>query len=710
MKIRIFKRIFPSKANSFKLKEESFTISLGIIEKIEKEELKFQSLKVGDKISIKGEYLPSSKMSILVKENNCEIKNDKYGQFIEVKSFEPDEDDKNIFYLDSLSDIADVPDYIINGIYNKFKENTINVLKNTPEEILSVKGVQKKDVEKISNALSKKMAQIELGAILKFFGVTESKKIEKIHKKLKVNCVEKINQNPYILVKYLGFSSVDKVALTKFGFKQNSEERINACMEYVLYQNENNGNTCMKEGYFKSRLSQISGINIDFSNFILNNEDVIIFTNQKSCNFISRKKIFENEDFIAKDLCNRLFLANKNDKKYNFQNIPNHLDTMQIEAIKSACINNVSIITGGPGTGKSTIIKQIVDILEDVGLDVALAAPTGKAAKRLAESTGRMAYTVHSTFNLKPDMELDFYCMDEQNFDVLIIDEISMLDVELFSTVLKLINHETKLIMVGDKDQLPSVKSGNILADLIESGRVPCVQLKKIFRQKGEVIPLNARKVNSRITSLDNGYDFLNVLPLDEESTFNMIVKSYIKACKIFGEDEVCCLIPFRNKGILCSDNFNFKIRNILNPPEVGKCEISLKGGLTFRVGDRVMETKNKEFVMNGDVGKITSINISGKTVNIKFNDEIITYDFDEMKTITHAYALTIHKSQGCEFKCVIINIMEEHAVMLNKNLFYTAITRGSEKVMVVGNGIEKAILNTRDKRLTLLKYLVLSY
>ena len=239
MKIRIFKRIFPSKANSFKLKEESFTISLGIIEKIEKEELKFQSLKVGDKISIKGEYLPSSKMSILVKENNCEIKNDKYGQFIEVKSFEPDEDDKNIFYLDSLSDIADVPDYIINGIYNKFKENTINVLKNTPEEILSVKGVQKKDIEKISNALSKKMAQIELGAILKFFGVTESKKIEKIHKKLKVNCVEKINQNPYILVKYLGFSSVDKVALTKFGFKQNSEERINACMEYILYQNEN---------------------------------------------------------------------------------------------------------------------------------------------------------------------------------------------------------------------------------------------------------------------------------------------------------------------------------------------------------------------------------------------------------------------------------------------------------------------------------------
>lgn len=710
MKVRIFKRLFPNKTNNFKLKEDPFTISIGIIEEIEKDEIKFAGLNVGEKISLKGDYLPESKLSILIKENNCEIKNDKFGKFIEVKSFEPVEKDRDIFYLDSLASIANVPDYIIAGIHRKFKDETIEILKLEPEKLLSIKGVSKKDIENISDALGKKMAQIELGAILRNFGVQEVSKIKKIHKRLKKNCVEKITKNPYILVEDLGFTKVDEIAMKKFGFKQNAPERLNSCMEYILYQNENNGNTCMTETYFKSRLSQVSNIRIDFSDFIKKNPEVEIF-NVNKFNFVARKKVFNNENFIAKDLCHRIFLADKSDKEYDFSNIPKHLDVAQIEAVKSACINNVSIITGGPGTGKSTIIKQVVDILENVDFKVALAAPTGKAAKRLAESTGRKAYTVHSTFNLRPDTELDFSFMDSQDFDALIIDEISMIDVDLFSTVLKLVNPNTKIVLVGDKDQLPSVKCGNILSDLIESGRIPCVQLTKIFRQKGEVIPLNARKINSHITSLDNGYDFLNVISNDEASTFDMIIKSYIKACKIYGEDEVCCLIPFRNKGSLCSDRFNTKIRNILNPASVGKCEVALKGGLSFRVGDRVMETKNKENVMNGDVGKIVNIDVNKKNIDIKFGDNIISYNFDDINTVTLAYALTIHKSQGCEFKCVIINIMEEHSVMLNKNLFYTAVTRGSEKVMVVGNGIDKAILNkTKDKRTTLLKDLISYY
>ena len=629
-----------------------------------------------------------------------------------------------------------------------FGEETFDIMENNIERLMEVEGIGKKKFRIIYESY---IEQKDLKDIIMFFqahGVSNNQCL-KIYKKFGPTAKDIVSDNPYILCKEIsgiGFKTADKIAMS-LGIEAESPFRIKSGIEYVINGFCMAGNTYMPKDKLIASACETLVVNSkiveeNIYNSVL--EGRIISENIEGkeavftlpyyyCELGITNKIItlgiEKFQTINTDVPYEIELF---EKKYDI-----NLAESQKEAILAAFSEGIEIITGGPGTGKTTIIKCIIDIYEKNGMKVLLGAPTGRAAKRMSESTGREAKTIHRLLDMGVSSDEDDKSLfgkgesEPLEADVIIIDEASMIDVLLMHNLLKAIKLGTRLIIVGDVDQLPSVGPGNVLKDLINSSLIKVVRLKEIFRQGAEsLITVNAHRINSGEMPYLNkkGNDFYFIKENDTDSIMTTIIDLINRRLPKFNVDwdklrDIQVLTPMR-KGTLGVLNMNERIQEVLNPPKSHKKEKKVKE-MVFREGDKVMQTKNNYSlkwtriagegedkgvgVFNGDMGFIESIDEEEKIITVIFDDERrVKYDYVYLDELELAYAITIHKSQGSEFKVIIIPAFMGSPFLMNRNLLYTGITRAKKLVVVVGmpKALKYMVSNTKSMdRYSSLKY-----
>ncbi len=632
-------------------------------------------------------------------------------------------------------------------IVNKFGEDTLNILDNNIERLKEIEGIGKKKLETIIESYREQRELKNITIFLQTHGLSVNQCL-KIYKKYGSSSVDTVKNNPYILcdeISGIGFKTSDKIARS-LGIEVDSPFRIQSGIRYVINEFCANGHTFMpKDELIKeaSNVLTVSGdiIEENIKNAALDRKIKLEKVNDKEC-------VFTIPNYYCElGITNRILTLAIS----NFQDISVDVDHLilqfekknnitfaesQKDAIISAFQNGIEIITGGPGTGKTTIIKCIIEIFETCGLKVLLGAPTGRAAKRMSESTGKEATTIHRMLDMGvfEKEESVFVTNAEEHSleaDVVIIDEASMIDITLMNALLKSIKVGTRLIIVGDVDQLPSVGAGNVLNDFIESGFTKVVRLKEIFRQgKESMIVVNAHKINKgEMPKLnEKGTDFFFIRNDIQEGILNTIIDLINTRLPKFNSNwdklkSIQVLVPMK-KGVLGVTNLNEKIQNVLNPKAPYKKEKEFRS-MIFREGDKVMQIKNNYSlkwtriagkgeheglgVFNGDMGFIENIDLEGKKLSIIFDDERkVIYDFMYLDELDLAYAITIHKSQGSEFPVVIIPAYMGAPLLMNRNLLYTGITRAKEMVVVVG--IPKALKYMVDNTRSMERYSSLNW
>lgn len=614
-------------------------------------------------------------------------------------------------------------------IVEKFGEKTLEILDNEIDRLKEVEGIGKKKLEIIIESYREQSELKNISIYFQEHGITMNQCL-KIYKKYGAASVDIVKENPYILSEEIigiGFKTADRIAKS-MGVEKESDFRIQSGIKYIINDYCTNGNTYM----LKKDLIKVASENLEVKSEIIekNINDAVLDNKIKL-------EVVEGEDavFTIPYYYNELGITNRilTLAISNFQNINADVENLiehferdnkikfapsQKEAILGAFQNGIEIITGGPGTGKTTIIKAIIEIFESCHMKVVLAAPTGRAAKRMGESTGREAKTIHRLLDMgvsEEGEELLFETKEQKTIDgdVVIIDEASMIDVALMNNLLKAIKVGTRLIIVGDIDQLPSVGAGNVLKDLIESEFTKVVRLDEIFRQgKESLIVVNAHRINrGKMPKLnEKGKDFYFLREENQDKILELIVDLINRRLPNFNGKwdkykDIQILAPMK-KGTLGVINLNQKLQEVLNPKKPYKDEKEFRDSV-FRVGDKVMQIKNNytlkwnrvqgigdlegEGVFNGDMGFIESINNEDRTLNVIFDDERrVKYDFSLLDELELAYAITIHKSQGSEFPVIIMPVYMGSPFLMNRNLLYTGITRA--KSMVVVAGMERAL------------------
>ncbi|WP_125153367.1 ATP-dependent RecD-like DNA helicase [Clostridium rectalis] len=631
-------------------------------------------------------------------------------------------------------------------IVEKFGQKALDILETDVEKLKEIEGIGNKRIALIYESFSK---QKELKNIMIFFqnyGVTINQCI-KIYKRFKENSINIVKDNPYILteeISGIGFKTADKIARS-IGIEPNSPFRIESGIKYVINQFCGLGNTYMPmEILIKKCLDVLLVSKEDIEKNIIQNafEGKIKIENVegKQCVFTIPYYYCElgvTKKIITLSLCKYDELEINMDEEIQEFEANNKIEfaSSQKEAIKGALCNGIEIITGGPGTGKTTIINCITDIFEKHGFKVFMGAPTGRAAKRMSEATGREAKTIHRLLEMGAgEEEGNMFSKSEDTpleCDVVIIDEASMIDILLMHNLLKAISMGTRVIIVGDVDQLPSVGPGNVLRDLIESGCVKVVRLKDIFRQSSKsMITINAHKINNgempKLNEKDKDFYFINCQ--DNNNILDIIIGLIAKRLPNYNKDwkaskDIQILSPMR-KGVLGIENLNKRLQEVLNPPHKNKKEKVIRNSI-FRVGDKIMQTKNNYTikwkrvygtgenegvgVFNGDIGYIKDIDEENDRVTIVFDEEKkVIYEDTYLDEIELAYAITIHKSQGSEFPVVIMPTYMGPPLLMNRNLLYTGITRAKKLVVIVGvmNAMKFMIENNKSfDRYSLLKW-----
>ena len=667
-------------------------------------------IKEGQQIEVKGEW----------------IKHKQFGRQFNVEEYKevlPTSTKEIEKYL-STGIIHGIGPVTAKKIVKAFGEETLNILDNNIERLKEVEGIGKKKYNIIYQSY---LETRELKDIIMFFqkhGVTINQCL-KIYKKFGGDAQNIVSENPYILsdeISGIGFLTSDRIAKS-LGIEPISDFRIQSGIKYVLNSFSGLGNTYMPKDKLINEAQRVLSVDkelieVNIYNSVLEGKIKIEKINEIEavyslpyyfCELGVTNKIItlsiENFQTINSDIT---FEISSFERKNNIV-----FADSQKEAILGAFENEIEIITGGPGTGKTTIIKCIIEIYENNGMKVLLAAPTGRAAKRMTESTGREAKTIHRLLEMGvSDNENSFFGRGEGEpleGDVIIVDEASMIDIMLMNSLLKAIKLGTRLIIVGDADQLPSVGPGNVLRDLIDSEFIKVVRLKDIFRQgKESMIITNAHRINNGELPYLNkkGGDFFFDNRESNEEILETILDLVNRRLPLFNSKwnkirDFQVLSPTR-KGILGVDNLNNELQSILNPPSKDKKERKFKDSV-FREGDKVMQTKNNYSlkwnringygdnegvgIFNGDMGFIESISEENRTVTVVFDDERrIVYDNLYVEELELAYAITIHKSQGSEFKVIITPAFMGSAFLMNRNILYTGITRAKELVVVVGN------------------------
>ena len=632
-------------------------------------------------------------------------------------------------------------------IVNKFGEDTLNILDNNIERLKEIEGIGKKKLETIIESYREQRELKNITIFLQTHGLSVNQCL-KIYKKYGASSVDTVKNNPYILcdeISGIGFKTSDKIARS-LGIEIDSPFRIQSGIRYVINEFCANGHTFMPKDELIKEASNVLTVSEDIIEENIKNAALDRKIKLEKVN--DKEGVFTIPNYYCElGITNRILTLAIS----NFQDISVDVDHLilqfekknnitfaesQKDAIISAFQNGIEIITGGPGTGKTTIIKCIIEIFETCGLKVLLGAPTGRAAKRMSESTGKEATTIHRMLDMgvfEKEESVFVTNADEHSLeaDVVIIDEASMIDITLMNALLKSIKVGTRLIIVGDVDQLPSVGAGNVLNDFIESGFTKVVRLKEIFRQgKESMIVVNAHKINKgEMPKLnEKGTDFFFIRNDIQEGILNTIIDLINTRLPRFNSNwdklkSIQVLVPMK-KGVLGVTNLNERIQNVLNPKAPYKKEKEFRS-MVFREGDKVMQIKNNYSlkwtriagkgdheglgVFNGDMGFIESIDLEGKKLSIIFDDERrVIYDFMYLDELDLAYAITIHKSQGSEFPVVIIPAYMGAPLLMNRNLLYTGITRAKEMVVVVG--IPKALKYMVDNTRSMERYSSLNW
>lgn len=612
-------------------------------------------------------------------------------------------------------------------IVAEFGEKTLEIIAKSPNELLKVPGIGKKTAEKISTSYLEQSELTEIMVWLENHGIsnTYAGKIFAKYGSFAIDIMEKDIYRLFQDIEGIGFLTADKLAFN-LGIQREDKRRIISGIDYALMQLCNNGHCCIPEMALVDKTVKILQVN---------NQIIFTILKERIDNGSLNTEVVGGETLIyppylyyaEKKVAMRLLQLQQATEPLSEDNLSLfikvwekdnqiQLAQKQKEAIKACLHHGVLVLTGGPGTGKTTVIKGILSILKAQGLKIRLAAPTGRAAKRLSETTGQKALTIHRLLeanNLAQDdnLQLGFSkdIDDQLDADVIILDEVSMVDIVLMHHFLNAVPDGCRIILVGDTDQLPAVGPGSVLKDIIRSQKIPAIRLDEIFRQaQTSMIIQNAHIINAgRLPDIRKQYsDFVFYELNDDTSITQKILDLCTKDLPHEGFDvlkDVQVLSPMHR--FLCGvENLNLMLQEQLNPK---KNQDELKySSQTFRVGDKVMHIRNnyQKNVFNGDIGFIQDINNEKLTVD--YFDHIVTYEKNELNELTLAYASSVHKSQGSEYKVVIIPLSTSHYIMLQRNLLYTAITRAKQKVIIIGS--KKALMtaiqsNRTQKRYTLL-------
>lgn len=603
-------------------------------------------------------------------------------------------------------------------IVKRFKENTIKVIEEEPDKLLFVDGIGTKKLQMIKKAWQDQKEIKNVMIFLQDKGVSTSYAV-KIYKTYGNDSIKAVTENPYRLsddIWGIGFKTADKIA-EMMGFDKNSYERCKAGILYTLKEMSSDGHCFLDDNTLTEKTSEVLEVKNELVVSSLKRmiEDKTVVKEEES---VYLPVLYYSEAGAAKRIMDivsappKLTSGNIDEIIKNTQTENSiEYDEIQINAIKTAAGSKFMILTGGPGTGKTTTTLAVIKVFISMGASILLGAPTGRAAKRMSEATGMESKTIHRLLEYKPGGGYGKTSENPLECDVLIIDETSMVDILLMYNLLKAVRNETTVILVGDTDQLPSVGPGNVLKDIIESGLVSVVRLTTIFRQAlGSKIITNAHRINKgELPVLKGGADS-DFFFIEEEEPAK-VVEVIKELCtkrlpKFYGVDpvnDIQVLSPMQ-KGETGTINLNLTLQSALNPSQ-----ISIKHGFTsFRLSDKVMQIKNNydKNVFNGDIGTIKRIDSDESLVIISFDGNDVEYDVSELDEIVLSYAATIHKSQGSEYKIVVAPFTMQHYVMLQRNLLYTCITRAKKVLVLVGSkkAIAAAVSNNKTtKRNTLL-------
>lgn len=668
-----------------------------------------------------------------------------YGEQLIVEEYEitVPEDAKAIGRYLGSGAIKGLGPALADRIVRRFGEDTFRIIEEEPERLSQVKGISERMAVEIASQLEEKKDMRKAMIFLQQYGISMQLSV-KIYEKYGQEMYNIIKYNPYRLaddIHGVGFKIADEIAM-KAGISADSDFRVKCGILYVLTQAGGNGHAYLPMEELKVRTEELLEVmKGDFDKFItdLMIEKRIVVKDLNGIKAVYASDYYYTElaiavklkdlnirDSVPEDMVIRKIDRLQTDTGFN-------LEEMQKQAVIEAANSGILIITGGPGTGKTTTINMIIKFFEEEGMDILLAAPTGRAAKRMTEATGVEAQTIHRLLELNggPDnndvsVAMRFERNDENPLeaDVIIIDEMSMVDMFLMNALLKAVAVGTRLILVGDINQLPSVGPGNVLKDIIRSERFNVVKLTKIFRQENlSDIVLNAHKINEgQMISLDNkSRDFLFVKRTDANAIINaMITLVREKLPKYVESDafDVQVMTPMR-KGMLGVERLNQILQQFLNPKSPEKEEKEYGDGL-FRQGDKVMQVKNNyqtewevrgrsgvviekgTGIFNGDTGIIRTINNYTELMEVEFDEgKFVTYSFKQLDELELAYAVTIHKSQGSEYPAVVIPLLNGPRQLMNRNLLYTAVTRAKRCVCIVGveNAVKDMINNENEQK-----------
>lgn len=643
------------------------------------------------------------------------------------------------------SDIAGILKYLSSGavkgigpataalIVKEFGAASLEVMENEPYRVSKLRGISKEKALSFSEQLKLNVGIKELMLHLSKYDISPATAI-KIYKFYGNNAVDAVENNPFALVEgdfNVSFETADRIAKIQ-GRPLDEKVRVRAGITYVLSHNRNNGHTCLpSDRLLKTACSylKVEMLHCEAALRELVEDNTLISCEIEGKDYIFLKELYESEYYIATRLKMMMMFPAVQlpdiDKQIEAIEKVRNIEyaERQKEAITQALSKGLLILTGGPGTGKTTTLNAIIKLLKNKGQKVLMCAPTGRAAQRMSEVTGEEAKTIHRLLEVNWDKsDRPEFKKNEKNLlncDALIVDEVSMVDVQLFESVMHALPLGCRLILVGDSHQLPSVGAGNVLDNLISSEKIPCVELNEIFRQSMEsLIVTNAHKIvrgeSPDLNAKDNDFFFLPArnMQVIEKTVVELVSARLPDAYGYDVYNDIQILSPGR-KGDLGVNSLNAKLQSVINPKSDKKEEISSMGRI-LRAGDKVMQTKNNydlswskdngefgEGIFNGEIGIIESISKKNRTIKVKFDDKTATYDFDFAPDLDLAYATTVHKSQGNEFEAVVIPMYRGAPQLLYRNLLYTAVTRAKKLLIIVGDEsvLHQMINNDRKNR-----------
>jgi exodeoxyribonuclease V alpha subunit len=604
-------------------------------------------------------------------------------------------------------------------IVNEFGDKTLDILENSPEKLTKIKGINSSKAQQISKSFRRQAGVRRIMEFVCSFGLRPVLAM-RLYRFYGDEAMGILRENPYILASsHIGgsFSEADTLAL-EMGVESNNQNRIKAACLYELVHNSGNGHCFIPREMLASVTAELIGVEYDeawesIDKLIESGE--LIFEKIAGVDACYLPELYFAETNAAE--CLARMCKRKYDDKADISELISALEAeqgiryapSQKQTLKLALENQLVVITGGPGTGKTTSVRAILALFDVLGLKTLLTAPTGRAAKRMTELTGRDASTVHRLLEAKfaEDGERVVFARDESNrleCDAVILDECSMIDITLFDALLRALPPDARLVMVGDADQLQSVGPGNVFSAIIRSGVAPTVKLTEIFRQsEGSRIVRNAHMINKgeHPDFSENTGDFFRLRRLQAASA----VETITELCSVrlpnkmgIPSGDIQILSPTR-RGELGTFNLNKQLQRTLNPPDKSKAEKAF-GDVVFRVGDRVMQIKNNYDILwlsedsktagsgiyNGDIGNITAIDTVNETLTVNFDGRIVVYGFDSLMELEHAWAMTVHKSQGSEYRAVILALSASSRMLLTRSVLYTAVTRAKDLLIIIGD------------------------